>query len=318
MSKVGKYKAAHQKVGDMGNGIDMGGQRRSLSVWIEDKGAVISRMTGAIVRALLVVVLVSIPSVLLPGVTSDSAQVVALIAIFAAALTIFEYASTYPSLVEFRDAPPFNRVRFVSLFITVFLLTIVLRGTVEPTTLTRFVTAVGNLIGEAIDFPYSPVRLVVLMLPENTTVEHMLLVRIAAGLSYLISLITLAVFLILIRIKGWPTGEKPFNVWVNMPTFDPTVGGDVVDRLIRDARLNIILGFLLPFLIPATVKAASSVFVPFTLDSPQTLVWTMSAWAFLPASLFMRGIAMGRIADMIREKRRQQSGEFDEDGLQPV
>ena len=30
----------------------------------------------------------------------------------------------------------------------------------------------------------------------------------------------------------------------------------------------------------------------------------MSAWAFLPASLFMRGIAMGRIADMIREKRR--------------
>ena len=30
----------------------------------------------------------------------------------------------------------------------------------------------------------------------------------------------------------------------------------------------------------------------------------MSAWAFLPASLFMRGIAMIRIADMIREKRR--------------
>ena len=30
----------------------------------------------------------------------------------------------------------------------------------------------------------------------------------------------------------------------------------------------------------------------------------MSAWAFLPASLFLRGSAMGRIADMIREKRR--------------
>jgi hypothetical protein len=41
-----------------------------------------------------------------------------------------------------------------------------------------------------------------------------------------------------------------------------------------------------------------------TFTSPQTLIWTMAAWSFLPASLFMRGIAMGRIADMIREKRR--------------
>jgi hypothetical protein len=29
----------------------------------------------------------------------------------------------------------------------------------------------------------------------------------------------------------------------------------------------------------------------------------MTAWAFLPASLFMRGIAMYRVAQMIREKR---------------
>lgn len=31
----------------------------------------------------------------------------------------------------------------------------------------------------------------------------------------------------------------------------------------------------------------------------------MAAWAFLPASLLMRGIAMGRVAAMIREKRVQ-------------
>jgi hypothetical protein len=29
----------------------------------------------------------------------------------------------------------------------------------------------------------------------------------------------------------------------------------------------------------------------------------MAAWAFLPASLLMRGVAMARIADMIRTKR---------------
>ena len=72
----------------------------------------------------------------------------------------------------------------------------------------------------------------------------------------------------------------------------------------RDARVNIALGFLLPFLIPAVVKMGLENMAHLPGSSPQTLVWTMTAWAFLPASLFMRGIAMGRIADMIRDKRR--------------
>lgn len=276
----------------------------------------ISRLTGAVFRAFLVVMLVATPSLLLPGVTADSKQIVALVAIFGAALTIFEYASAYPGLVEFRDAPPFNRIRFISLFTTVFLLTIILRGQVEPTTLTRFVEAVGTLIGIAIDFPYSPVRLVVLMLPETTSYHQLTLVRTAAGLSYLISLVSLAVFLIVLRLRHWPAGNGAFNVWVNLPTFDPTTSTDVVRRLERDARFNIALGFLLPFLTPAAVKAAASLFGSVSLSNPQTLIWTISAWAFLPASLFMRGIAMARVAEMIAEKRKSKKKEAQEHGMQ--
>lgn len=278
----------------------------------------ISRLTGAVVRAMLVVLLVATPSLLLPGVNADGKQIVALIAIFGAALTIFEYASTYPGLVEFRDAPPFNRIRFISLFATVFLLTVICRGQVEPTTLTMFVQAVGALIGYAIDFPYSPVRLVLLMLPEDTSLAHVALVRTTAGMSYLISLLTLAIFLIVLRLRAWPTVNGSFNVWVNLPTFDPTGGKDVVRRLERDARINIALGFLLPFLTPAAVKAAASLFGSVTLENPQTLIWTVAAWAFLPASLFMRGIAMGRVAEMIAAKRRQTYAEAEESTFQPV
>lgn len=265
----------------------------------------ISRLPGAIIRAMLVVLLVATPSLLLPGVSPDGKQIVALVAIFGAALTIFEYASSYPGLIEFRDAPPFNRVRFISLFTTIFLLSLISRGTMEPTTLTQFVQAIGGLIGIAIDFPYSPVRLVVLMLPEETSAMQIALVRTTAGMSYLISLVTLAIFLIILRLKNWPTINGSFNVWVNLPTFDPTAGDDVVKRLERDARLNIALGFLLPFLTPAAVKAAASLFGSVALDNPQTLIWTVSAWAFLPASLFMRGIALGRVAELIAAKRRQ-------------
>lgn len=266
----------------------------------------ISQLAGAALRAVFVVILIATPSLLLPGTSTDATQIVALVSLFAAFLTFFEYASTYPGLVEFRDAPPFNRVRFISLFLTVFLLTIICRGRMQdPTTFTEFFEAIGTLIGNAIDFPYSPVRLVTLMMPENISADHLSLVRTAAGISYLISLVTLAVFLIVLRLFNWPNGSGAFNVWVNLPTFDPTAGGDVVERLDRDARINIALGFLLPFLVPAVVKAAAAAFEPVTLESPQTLIWTMAAWAFLPASLFMRGIAMGRIADMIREKRRR-------------
>jgi hypothetical protein len=68
---------------------------------------------------------------------------------------------------------------------------------------------------------------------------------------------------------------------------------------------------LLPFLIPAAVRAASDLIDPISIAQPQTLIWTMAAWAFLPASMLMRGIAMGRIADMIEDKRRRAYAEGD-------
>lgn len=263
----------------------------------------ISRLIGAIVRAFLTVLLIAMPTLLLPAPPPDTAQVVMLIALFAGGLVFMDYAASCPSLVEFRDAPPFNRVRFLSLFLTVFLLTIIARGRTDPTTLTQFTAAVGALIGHTIDFPYSPVRLVLAMFPDGTDPRSIALIRVNAGMAYLISLISLAVFVILIRIQGWPKGGK-FNVWINLPTFDPTAGGDVVDRLTRDARINISMGFLLPFMIPLVVKSAASLFDPIDANSAQSMIWIVSAWAFIPASLFMRGIAMGRIADMIREQRK--------------
>jgi hypothetical protein len=276
---------------------------------------VISRLSGAMFRAMLVVILITMPSLLMPSTSNDASQMVVLVAIFGAALTLFEYSSTYPGLVEFREAPPFNRIRYISLFATVFLLTLVARGAVQPTTATQFATAIGGLIAAAMDFPYSPVRLVVLMLPPGTSAAQIDMVRTGAGISYLTSLLTLAVFLIVLRLRGWPTRLGAFNVWVNLPTFDPTAAGDVVHRLERDARVNIALGFLLPFLTPAVVKAASNLFGSVTLENSHTFVWTVAAWAFLPASLFMRGIAMGRIAQMIAAKRRRNAQEAQDELL---
>ena len=301
---MGKFEAVRHKERELLGTMD----RQSTDPdHIEGIGAVFTQVSGAVVRALLIMVMLATPALLLPGVTKETTQLVALVGLFAAALTFFEYASDYPGLVEFRHAPPFNRLRYLSLFLTVFLLSVICRGTYQPSVASELVSAVGALIGQAMDFPYSPVRLVTLMLAPDSSLEHVALVRTVAGMSYLISLLSLAIFAISMRLFGWPSRTSTFNVWVNLPTFDPTAGGDVVERLDRDARFNVALGFLLPFLIPAVVKLAASTFEPVTLDSPQTLIWTIAAWAFLPASLFMRGIAMGRIAKMIRDKRSERA-----------
>lgn len=264
---------------------------------------VAGRIIGAAVRAFFVLLLIATPSLLLPGTTEDTTMLVMLLGLITASIVLVEYSGTYPGLVEFRNAPPFNRIRFISLFVTVFLLSILFRGTTDPTTLTRFVGAIGALIGHVIDFPYSPVRLILSVLPQETSPEFMELVRASAGLSYLISLVTLLVFMSIMQFRRWPNHGEHFNFWTNLPTFDPTTGGDVVTRLIRDARFNVALGFLLPFLTPIAVSKASNLFQDSFASSPQTVVWMVALWAFLPASLFMRGIAMHRIADMIEEKR---------------
>ena len=272
-------------------------------------------MTSAAARGLLVATLILTPALVVPGLSSDSTQIVLLVALLAAVLTFVEYNSDFPSIVEFRDAAPFNRLRFTTLFAIVFMLSAILKGISDPTVLTSALTSIGTIVGNAIDFPYSPVRLVVLMLPPDASHETVNFVRTAAGLSYIISLIAMTAFLILVRVLNWPARSGAFNVWVNLPLFDPTAGGDVLERLKRDARINIALGFLLPFLVPAVVKLAADLIDPITLQHPQTLIWTIAAWAFLPASIIMRGIAMAKIGDMIEEKRKRAYAEA-QDGLQ--
>lgn len=284
----------------------------------EGRNAVVSRLPRAFVRAVLVAILVVLPSIFLTNATSEGAEIMALVAIFAALFTLVEYSAAAPSIIEFRDAPPYNRLRFGALFLTIVVLSLMVSGETANTNVGRLAHLVAERIGASVDFPYSPVRLVLLMMPAGTDDLTLRLLRTAAGLAYVISLLAIVAFVILLRLQRWPNRRGVFNVWVNLPTFDPTAGGDVVARLNRDSQVNIILGFLLPFLIPAVVKVMSLFAMPLTLDDPQTMIWMVTAWAFLPASMLMRGVALSRIAFMIQRQRKQAYDRAVADGMLPV
>ncbi len=264
-------------------------------------------LAGAALRALLVVLMVATPALTLPGVGAETTQAVVFVALFAAALVLAEYASTYPGLVEFRFAPPFNRLRFAGLFATVVLLSLLMRGSGEaaPEGLARAAAALGRQL----DFPYSPVRLVTLLLPADAPAQEVALLRAAAAVAAVVGAATAAAFALLVALGRWPARRRDFNLWVNLPTFDPMAGGDICRRLDRDAAVNLALGFVLPFVIPAVAKAGAASVGSVSLGAPQSLVWVIAAWAFLPSSLLMRGLAMGRIARMIRAQRLAGPGQ---------
>lgn len=247
------------------------------------------------------------PALYLPVSSTNGTEIVVFLAILAFILTFAEYNSAFPSFIEFRDAPPVNRLRFVGLMSMVTFLTLICKNAYAPTELTTFFYSLGLAAANVVDFPYSPVRLIILMLPADAGQPLMELVRITASLAYVAALVTIASFFYAVKMRGWPTGNGAFNVWTNLPLFDPTKGGDVVTRLQRDGRLNICIGVLLPFLIPAVIKLLANFVAPISLGNPQTLIWTMCAWAFLPASMIMRGMATLRIANLIVEKRRAYS-----------
>jgi hypothetical protein len=274
---------------------------------------VILQVIGAFVRAALVMLMISTPALLVPGVSPEAQDVVATIGFCAAAIVFIEYAARYPTLIEFRYAPPFNRMRFLSLFVNVFLLSAMFRGLSEASAITELITAVGVLIGRIIDFPFSPVGLISLMLPPDASLGQVELLRASAGLSYFSSLIMMAGFAIMLRVRDWPLKAGAFNMWVNLPNFDPQPGADIVAILQQDARVNIMLGLSLPFVAPLFATVAAELFVPYALANPQTMIWTVALWAGIPAGMIMRGLALGRIAEILDRQRKRAREDAAED-----
>lgn len=260
---------------------------------------------GAALRAILVAALVILPAVLVPVTTPETAQIVILLAIFAAGVVFAEYSSAYPGLIEFRFAAPFNRTRFMFLAFSATLMALMMRHHSDPGSMSTLVQGLALACVPIFDFAFSPVRLLLRALPESLPVEHLAMVQQGASLALVLGITTVLGFVAAIRLNVWPMGNGPFNVWVNLPTFDPTAGNDVVKRLLRQARINILLGILLPILLPGFFYASALLVQPLTLQSPMGFVWGIVLWAYLPVSLMMRGVAMVRVARMIRANRRR-------------
>jgi hypothetical protein len=263
---------------------------------------VLSNFLGAVLRAAIVFLVVAMPSLVLPGTTPEGAELVILLALVLAIFTAIEYSSLYPAMIAFRDAPPFNRLRLFSLAIMLLALSLVASGE-NDAPLVIVLNALGAVFGQMLETLGSPMTAIIGYLPADGAVIPATQFNAMAGLALFIALAALSIFAVMLRLQKWPDPARAFNVWINLPTFDPTAGGDVINRLMRNARVNAILGFIIAFILPSVGRMVFDHVDVRILTSLHGLVWGIVLWMFLPLSMFMRALAMARIAAMIRDQR---------------
>lgn len=265
----------------------------------------LSRLSGALLRAMLIVLVIALPSMVLPGTPADTILMASFLMLCGGVMVFLEYMNEAPSLIEFRDAPPFNRIRFAALFAIVLLTSLEVAHAVAPGDVTSVAHQATQSLGQAMQLPLSPPQLMRLMLPDGTPELLGKVVAHTAGVAYAVAILSVAGFALALRLRDWPAGRKEFNLCTNLPTFDTVARGDVLDRLYRVAQTNLVVGFLLPFVLPALAKFGGGLLDPLKLAAPHSLIWAVTIWAFVPASLLMRGIAMLRLARLVQDQRRE-------------
>lgn len=269
--------------------------------------AVIRRFLGASIRALCVIFMILLPAMILPMSQSMGASLIALVAVITGAFTWSEYFSTYPTLINFRAAAPYNRLRFVFVFCVIYVTSILIKDFLEPNGQTTFIQSLGVLCASVLDFRFSPIRMMGMLLPTGTPEPYVDLLLHASSLAFVFGGICVGVFAVLSATRRWPREQSVFNIWVNFPLMDHVNEDEIIPQLRRDSNVYYSLGILMPFLTPVVFKLATPLFNALVLLQAQTLIWVIAFWAFIPVSCLMRGIAMSRIAAMIEASEAESN-----------
>ena len=244
--------------------------------------------------------LIATPGLMLPP-DADTVQMTVLVCIVGGALVFAEYAAVYPGFISFRDMAPFNRVRFVAVFTTLFGLCAIAQQLDGGTSsLGVMLTAVGGATSALFDLPLSPTTLMADALAPHIGTE---VARALAGWAALWAMGTMAALVAMVQALRWPPEGEDLNLWVNLPLFSATSEDEVVDKLRQGACVNFVLGSVLPFLLPFLVLAVAPALWFTKSGSEQMVVWLVTVWAMAPTICWMRGLACLRIADTIANRR---------------
>lgn len=260
----------------------------------------LNRLIGAVFRAMVVILIIALPSFILPDSTRNARELSMIAAGVVAAFTIFEYAAKSPGFVDFRFAPPYNRMRVAIIATELLIIAFYYRDLPLGGALVNF----GDQVSALADMTGSPVRMTLDKFANTLTPGQLSRLGTAMSLAMVIALGLSLLFAVLLWVSRWPVDRAGFNLWVNMPNFEPSEVGRTERRLYRDGLLNILFAPLVLFSAPFVLPLAASTLGSSLLREPQSVVWLAALWGFVPASLIIRGAAILKISWILRQAKK--------------
>lgn len=263
----------------------------------------IYRLTGATVRAVIVAILVMLPSFLLSETSHSSLEFTRILATIAAVIVIYEYGFPTPSVIEFRFAAPYNRVRFMLILGLILAPAYLISNMLNDQAANGLLTATASNGFALMDFSYSPVAIVADTLAGSDLVLRNVIGQ-AIALNVIICLSFTLAFCASVFANLWRFGGDNFNMWLNMPTYKSYDTSSLQNRLVNSSFSSLLIACLIPFFGPTIATVVLAWFSHSGSLAPITIIWVIALWTYLPAMYLMRAVALAKIA-MNRDQKAQ-------------
>ncbi len=154
---------------------------------------------------------------------------------------------------------------------------------------------------QMLDFKYSPVSMAIdnILSDSRFSDTTAILLVYSITTSFVVGVGMTLCLSTLLWVFGWPRDRENFNLWANLPTFQPSDGAAIPKRLRRDAYFNIILGVVLIYALPFIPKYGFDWLTVDIFENNQALLWATTLWVFIATSLIARASAMLKIARIL-------------------
>ncbi|KAB7614513.1 hypothetical protein F9L33_07685 [Amylibacter sp. SFDW26] len=236
-----------------------------------------------------------LPAFLLFGVSQSSIEFTRILATIVSIFVMYEYGFSSPSLIEFRFAAPYNRIRFLLLSVLVLAPTFLVGYTLAGANMVGFLPTIADKGIALLDFTYSPFMVVAETLSgENESLQAAFAQAIAFNTIIMFACITS--FCVAIYLNLWRFGGSGFNMWQNMPTYKSYETKTLQERLMNSAFASLLIACLIPLLGPTVAEVIFVNFAESGQLAPIISIWCIAFWSFFQGVFFMRAAALAKIA----------------------
>lgn len=261
----------------------------------------LKRLAGASLRGVLVALLILFPGWTLPAESGFALDLFWLLSLVCGVIVTIEYLSAAPSLIEFRFFPPYNRMRFGGLCLIVLAMVCLFQELPTVSIFYLVFAAPAKLSFYLWDFQYSPVVALAHVLGRDDPALTEQISQMAA-LALTMTILLTAAYCFETRGFRKPLEEGTFNIYLNLPLPTSTLVADnsPAFRLYIFGVLSIVLGLLLPVVVPFLLLPVARFVGGEPLAYRPMVVWVVTLWAWGAGAFVLRGVALLAIARKLR------------------